>query len=95
MSLEDLCKQPPTFRKYPNEPENWISSSERGLFLHPVLIIKPTGLFGVHFLEALRYNFFSWAPFPLICQKNQAGQKEGVGVCGWILFWSVEGNWES
>lgn len=49
-----------------------------------MLILKATGLFYVLFLEALRYNVFSWASFSLTCQKNQTGQKKGF----WGL-WSV------
>lgn len=60
-----------------------------------MLILRAAGVFYVLSLEALCYNF-SW-PLLTHLSKSQTGQKEGIGVCGWILFgvWKGTGNPES
>lgn len=71
------------------------SSLLKGAFLCALLLIlQVAGLVYVLFLEALRYNFFSWALFSLICQKVRLDRRKGLGsvVCPFLGVWKGAGN---
>lgn len=69
MSLDHLCKQPPTLR---NTQMSLGTESPP-----PMLILRATGLFYVLSLEALRHNFSR--PLLTHLSKSQTGQKERLG----------------